>query len=492
MPIERDRGSLVGMGESSLALDLHSIVAAGEWPAMELNAATIADIQQLLMILEQLYAPESGWPEDLPKTPEAIAPYVAEEVDRVLDRDWSSRSATPPSVGPCQDADSRSSVAPTYLTLEAWLSQLLWQVVCSDWTVMALLEGVAAWRSQPDPSGRDDAGLIRLIPCLDVTAGETHQRLDLTTYRAPAPWLPADTVVRLADTRPWTNDGITVDALLNQITDWLSMVPMLRSLLATQPMQWLEPGQSWQSVTVSLKLGLEFRPYPIDELMGGDRTGWPNLQVHFTQSDWRSQMQSRLAQMQQRRAIEERGTQWQAIAPTGNVLELVRQADELVSHVSHPRWQTHCTVLNDAIALHDLNHWLIWHLSRSDDRVMRLLGGLSMRSLQPGQGWQSGMLRLVAALHIDTPNRPLAIDLATGQRLTADAMDSRTILQALGDWTSPAIAAADWLASLQQAICDRTPVLQLQEPTAIELRDARGDRLGSGMLHLRLFLEWVV
>ena len=522
-----ERGFSMGNGLPSMpleshCLDLHSIVCADgltDDPSVRLSPEAIADIQQLLTILDQLHAPDSGWPDELPKTPEAIAPYVAEEVDRVLDQDWSPVSDPVLSRGQsCGQSIGKGAIAspvePSHLTLEAWLSHLMWQVVCSDWTMMQWLEGVAAWQLRSEDHAEDESedrskdhsedelegqsedqeesGLVRLMPCIEFSFDDHQTRLDLTTYRSPAACLPAETVLRTV--RLSKAEETTVAALLDRITDGLSMVPVLRSLLAGQSIRLLQPGQQWQTVTVSMGVGLEFRPYPVEAIMGGDRTGWPNLQVQFTPTDWRLQVQSMLVQTQQRRAIEAKAFQWRTIAQQDDaVFELVRQADELVAQFKHPLWQTHCTVVENAIALQDLNHWLIWNLSRCDDRVMQLLGGVAMRSLQPGQGWQSGRLRLVAALQIETPNRTLAIDLATGQRLTADAIDQRAIVQSLGtDWTAPAIPASDLLASVQQNIGDRSPVVQpFQEPVDIELRDARGDRLGTGTLQLRLFLEWV-
>ncbi len=475
-----DRGLSMGHA-SQMSLDLHSIVSIEGMaaPSGRLHPAAIADVQQLLTILAQLHAPDSGWPEALPKTPEAIAPYVAEEVDRVLDWDWS-----PPSQSAEGEPRARgraialSHTASHHLTLEAWLADLLWQVVCSDWTVMQMLEGMRATRSRLD-SGQEQSGMVRLIPCLEL---DGCHPIDLTTYRPPTAWLDPDTSLHIDDAR--LSEIARVAEQLHTIRDWLSMVPALRSLDGGR-IQLLQPGQAWQTVTVALRLGLEFRPYPADERMQGDRRS--NMQVQFTQAGWRSQMQTMLVKMQQRQAITDYAGQ--AIAqPTA--LEWVRQADELVAHCNQPLWQTHSTVLASAIALDDLNHWLLWNLSRSAKPVMQLLGGVSMRSLQPGHGWQAGTVRLVAALQINTSNRTLAIDLATGQRLTATAMDTSILLQPGMDWTAPAIPVPELLASVQQDIRDRTPVLQLQEPTDIELRDARGDRLGQGTLQLQLFLEW--
>ncbi|NJO77034.1 MAG: hypothetical protein HC833_26950, partial [Leptolyngbyaceae cyanobacterium RM1_406_9] len=85
------------------------------------------------------------------------------------------------------------------------------------------------------------------------------------------------------------------------------------------------------------------------------------------------------------------------------------------------RWQSY-------FLISDLAPWLLWGIARSSHEVMQLLEGIPARAFKLGQGWRTGIVRLVATLETKIPGLSASLDLATLQ-VHQSLLPSNTMLQ---------------------------------------------------------------
>lgn len=76
----------------------------------------------------------------------------------------------------------------------------------------------------------------------------------------------------------------------------------------------------------------------------------------------------------------------------------------------------------------DLAPWLLWCIARSSHEVMRLLEGVPAKAFKLGQGWRTGIIRLVAMLETKIPGLSTSVDLATYQ-VNRSLLPSDTMIQ---------------------------------------------------------------
>ncbi|NJN91027.1 MAG: hypothetical protein HC878_12060 [Leptolyngbyaceae cyanobacterium SL_5_14] len=72
--------------------------------------------------------------------------------------------------------------------------------------------------------------------------------------------------------------------------------------------------------------------------------------------------------------------------------------------------------------------WLLWGIARSSHEVMQLLEGIPAKAFKLGQGWRTGIVRLVATLETKIPGLSASLDLATLQ-VNQSLLSSDTMLQ---------------------------------------------------------------
>ncbi|HEY9877870.1 MAG TPA: hypothetical protein V6D29_05405 [Leptolyngbyaceae cyanobacterium] len=205
-------------------------------PAVERTA------QQLINIVSALCSPQSGWPSDLPQTPENLAPYVSEEVAELLE---ALNSASLMSIAPVSAAPLRTQL------LADWLPQLLWQIASSGYEAMRLMEGIQArlyW------DGACASGIVRLVPVLMLRAGELELALDLVTQAVPrTDWLADGAEVQLAE-GDLVGSLCTVEAWITEVTQQVALQhPLLADLLNEGfSVEALVPGEGWCSGSLFL------------------------------------------------------------------------------------------------------------------------------------------------------------------------------------------------------------------------------------------------
>lgn len=134
-------------------------------------------------------------------------------------------------------------------------------------------------------------------------------------------------------------------------------------------------------------------------------------QILPIQPEWRTAFE----QLAQQRALVTRFSPLLTHPPEEDeqpLLGLIQMAYEWVQHagdhVIYPPLLQQPAVLDDWVRV------LLWYVIRSHAAIMTLMGGVRARLLQPGYLWQSGTLRLVPILLLQTSHETWSIDLAAG------------------------------------------------------------------------------
>lgn len=127
---------------------------------------------------------------------------------------------------------------------------------------------------------------------------------------------------------------------------------------------------------------------------------------------------------------------------------------------------------------------LLWYAARGSYRLMQLLGGLPARVCQPGEPWQTGVVRLVVVLSAKGPDGRWTLDLTTSQAVPP-LLPHESLIQ----FEAGAESTSLWVASLRQQlvqqICTATPeAAGFLDPFPAEWL-IPGQRWQSGVLRLR-------
>jgi hypothetical protein len=107
--------------------------------------------------------------------------------------------------------------------------------------------------------------------------------------------------------------------------------------------------------------------------------------------------------------------------PQSASLDLSGGGGDLEEIPARGRWQSY-------FLISDLAPWLLWCMARSSHEVMRLLEGIPAKAFKLGQGWRTGIIRLVAMLETKIPGLSASLDLATLQ-VHQSLLPSDTMLQ---------------------------------------------------------------
>lgn len=476
-----------------------------------ISARVLDATQRLVELLGQLRSPSSGWPVDVPQSPETLLPYVLEEACDL--REALQEMLTEASAGNRNaaglDADQWlhhrlqhpglvSSVAP-------WL---LWAIARSAYDIMGLLEGITARVFQPDQGWQ--TGCLRLVAFLQINLPEQFNgeldRLDLTTHQPVQALLPSTVMVQTVD-NDLCQEPIWVEGLLQGLLQHIqTMTPVLAPIIHGLPVEVLVPHQSWTTGSVQLQIGLEFVasevPPSESELQStpqstpqstSDGTAIApesavNPILRFTDPAWLQHYTSTVSRQQLSSfmtyifsafeagamaiAASDPGVTETSDAIAQTIQDACKAADFL---------QTALTVSSRNFpqrdwSINEVSLRLLWSISRSAYEIMPLLTGIQSDVLEPGAGWQSGLLRLVVCLHMQTPELDWRLDLVTGDLLPENhgSLASNAVVQFhQTDWQQPPTLLKDLGDRIMQHIQRATPELQLfLTGTCIDLLDA--------------------
>lgn len=401
------------------------------------NPALQQALGQLADIVLSLRSPASGWPADLPFTPEALLPYVGEEVGEVLDllgQTTNEQAAVEGATG--------GTGAAVVMSIPDLIPHVLWMLASSSYEVMHLIEGIKSrvYHGETAYTVR----VIRLVPVLLLVTEDQRYALDLATQTDPSPSLCLEDGVQL---RLLDNDldsqPIQVSDLIAQIVQLVSYgQPALHKLLTTGcPVTAVRPFQAWQTGQLRLHLhladmGVLSRP---DEgtAMGIETAGTPRPDAlpaaspaftldDFAETlvedvesphtgvfgDWLTFTDEAWVQRFLRAAVQQMMTQGMgSLAPGIGVdgadpeLAWVRLAHWATGLVQGPNGLFKHTFVQDSALVADVWPRLRWYLAQSSERVMQLMGGVPAQLLCPGRNWQQGVLSLRSLMHLTTTDR---------------------------------------------------------------------------------------
>ncbi|MDG2617306.1 hypothetical protein P7L53_13765 [Thermoleptolyngbya sichuanensis XZ-Cy5] len=472
------------------------------------SGQVVRALQTLMALIDEVRAPENGWDANTLPTPEAIAPYVADEACDLLEALETSEALaaeTNDRTFPSEAADSPKPAPlwPPYCTLDSLTPRLLWGLARSAVEVMRLLESVSATVA---PAGAvRQRGRLRLAAVLELHAEDGSQRHDLVMHQPGRSPLSLDAQVYELDGTA-VSGTLTAGQILTAIAQQVELVtPALSPLLVGLPIQLLLPEYDWQPATLRLHLELEFVPgglpasselpnavaagaaeasEPHDAMPSNDEETLPTT-LQFTPGAWLQRYCTHLRDYAlAHQALHLSGCRMVSEAvfplPAEEVVpRLVADACLLLDLQTYSplfapidRWQ-------DRMPGDRLRSRLLWSLSRSSPAMMQLLGGVKVRMLQPEAPWDAGTLRLLVTLKLQTPEMDWYIDLATGQ------MPEPTVFPLAADVV---LQAGDLAFEAQPEAA--LPPLSLQQPTPLaQLTEHVMQQIETAVPEVHLLLE---
>jgi len=217
--------------------------------------------ERLVDIVAELRSPNSGWPANTPQTPENLLPYLSEEALEVLEV-WQNE---PPPNPPLKRGElgPRGETSPDYIRVLEFIPQLLWYIVRSSDDVMGLLAGVKAKVSQPHQIS--ETGTLRLVVILKGDPIPSWC-IDLVTNQdVTRSLLSPGSLIESSETNI-TKTATPCQQLIAHIEQKIQKTtPKLKEFFQSSDIQFLEPGNIWQSGKLQLKLAFEFIPDPPNE-----------------------------------------------------------------------------------------------------------------------------------------------------------------------------------------------------------------------------------
>jgi hypothetical protein len=417
-------------------------------------------IADLIHVLESLRSPDSGWPAEVPYTPETLLPYVLDEVDAVLEAGF---TPTPPQVSmPSDQTDSAIG--------ETLFPQMLWELASSAMDGMQLLEGIPG-NIHAQNADEAQEGMLRLVPTVCLKTDGLEWAMDLATNQPPRIHVEPTTHVQSAVCCLCPEFTPVADVLQELANHGAIAASALQGWMQGQTVQFLSPGGTWQSGTLSLRLGLEFVPQPLSssenalDLAATD----PTLFLRFPDAIGQTTGHKAFTHTVIQRAIATPSI-FSPLEPTEEpnaASQVVQLAWEVLNYLHSPLIQPNSPLGVEATTLEALRRWLLWSLSRGSYRMTTLLGGFATRLLKPNQDWQHGLLKLQAYLAVKTLDVDWIFDVATGQMLpepgllTEGMVPEEAIAYSNGHaWCLTPVSIQDLYKTVVQAVQTHCPDLQ--------------------------------
>jgi hypothetical protein len=170
--------------------------------------------------------------------------------------------------------------------------------------------------------------------------------------------------------------------------------------------------------------------------------------------------------------------------PQSDSIDLVEGKGHLEEIPARGRWKSY-------FLISDLAPWLLWCIARSSHEVMQLLEGIPAKAFKLGQGWRTGIVRLVATLDTKIPGLSTSLDLATF-KVNQSLLPSDTMIQSN---QYSACQEPTWIAGflpdLIQHIAEKTPSIERFFAGAEVDALAPNHNWQSGLLQLQLGFEFI-
>ncbi len=474
----------------------------------------IEAVQQLVQIIRQLRSPESGWPDDLPQTPETLAPYVIEEAQDLLDAIASAPGLC--TTLPTQPQPALLNQWKQGIVLQDAAPQLLWWVARSGYELMRLMEGVPAQQFQPDQGWQQ--GILRLEVVLDVQVSGISGRFDLATQQAPQAPLDSEMLLQAESNDFCCLPTRAIDLLQRWTEQLQATTPGLRHWLEGLQVEALAPFHRWQTGTVQLCLSLEFitaEPAEENALETEDAKHIPALLplpgaivdediaqvieqpvVQFTDQKWLQEYSSIIMRQALTNLLSTQAEQLERlITPAPSLTNLVKATCAIAADLNASLTLRSRDFLQQTMKLEMLLSRLLWGVSSSAYEVMQLMGGVSATLLQPHQPWERGILRLAVCLNVKTTTQEWRLDLATGlaPKSHLALLDRGAIAQIdTPPWNSSPLLIEQLQTQVETRITEAVPELRLMMAgTQIDLEDLNGNSTSQpGAIRLELGFEF--
>ncbi|MDX2228582.1 MAG: hypothetical protein NW220_03020 [Leptolyngbyaceae cyanobacterium bins.349] len=504
-------------------------------PANALNA-----MQQLVDVISSLRssAQEGSSPPSL--TPATLHPYVSDEAYELLEA-LQQASASPP---------SHAAAIPSWTLLDALSPKLLWAVARSSYPTLQFVEGVPAKVCFPPTEWQ--SGILRLAVILQLETAGSRVELDLALGRSPQPDLEPHCRIQLeadhfagVEYPPTLEEGLLLERSpewltqqLQETTDRLESVqPALHAWLTGVPVDLLLPNDVWQGGTLRLRLTFDFLPQPqgatqqahlnpidaelLEELeptpstrleMGDRLLVQPTTPITVVEMPFPPAIATTMIRLAEPATLEKfigyamqlelivsvnrLQAQGQQPGQQDVLLPLVQEAARLAD-LTTAIATTHFCLLQPELLLDELLPKLLWHLTRSSFTATEWLGGVPAIVYQPQTNWQSGTLRLVMGLNLQTHlERAQAehwfIDLATGRFLTAEGwhLEAGAIAQLHPPTSTELVPIEQLQAQLQHNLAAAPELACLSQGVMVEWLTPAHD-WQVGQLTLQAGLEFI-
>lgn len=445
-------------------------------PGNPSNAA-VESMQHLIELIQRLRSLKPDHPFPL----ESLLPYVQDETGEIVDL--------------LQVDDESIPSEAAYILVETLVPQLLWSIVRNSYTTMQLIEGVEVKLKSAEPAWV--TGMLRLAVELHVQTPTTIARLDLATGNQPQASFYLEEAIDLdtnylgwelpqprslhSEATPATAADRLEQALVGISQELSATQPVLRSWLGGLTIDWLAPTRQWQSGLAQLQLKFVFMPASPEQRL--DLAEQPLIEAELLEEqELRSVAQttpskayyattpvsivemptSALVETTIVRLVEssitdelmrcglrqELGRSLNWLRQTANwqdaVLPVVQEADRLAKISAAGFNKTFC-LLQPELLFDELIPKLLWHITRVSFEGMQWLGGRNCQILQPDVAWQTGILRWMVVLQIESEREQWWIDLTTGRFVSEN-------------WQMPAGAIVQFPAPMQSLI----PLEQLE------------------------------
>ena len=404
-------------------------------------------MHQLVNIVTELRSPEGGWPAHVPQTPENLAPYISEEAHEVLEALQQEKPL--PSALP----EGLQLGSFMYLLVETLVPQVLWEAARSSYEVMRLLGGIPVQAFQPGQPW--SSGLLRLVGVLHLQTPGAAWSFDLVSQQPERPEFLTEALIQSSQT-DFYQTPVWVGGLLSELMDHLRhTAPLVQTLLNGLSVDVLQPDSNWRTGQLHLELGFEFLPesallsssaiapaavLELDQLLanaaeedeleapseaiesvlddGTAPTDWVeglpgDTAIQFLDQAWVKTNLLAIAQRQVEEAIRSLPHVDGAALPL-TLDPLIQTVYAVVENPPTSAQGPGYALVQPESLLRDLIPRLLWSVTRSDYLVMRLVGGVAARYLQPECDWQVGHVHLRPNLIIQTETQRHLIDLGSG------------------------------------------------------------------------------
>ncbi len=462
----------------------------------------LAATERLIAIVAQLSQPDSGWPSDLPMTPENLMPYVLEEAWEVLE----ALVVQPGEQGTRGDGETTRRGADSEVLLSSvaeLISRGLWWTIASSYDAMRLIGGVEAVaippaNQTPDLAVEANSGILRLVVGLnfaphswlvDLATQEVfHSKKDLSFLVAPGTLVQSPQV-------ELCREPIDITTLSQHLQQHLiTTAPTFATFCNFQPqkVEWLQPHSTWQQGEIFLSLDWQFFPQPDIATTPETALLPPQTRVKTgylsVQPDWL--LSTTFFDKLPRHNLNQ-------IEKRDFIPQLVAAAIHIVA-TTERLWLIRPIVLNQWVPQ------IFWQILRTSYDISILLGGVAAAVLSPAGEWVAGTLRLVLLLQISSRDVAGAvveqqIDLFTGSPIVhSHPLAPSAILQSrlaenhtetLWQIANP-VTVTELLAQIQHPLEAADPFIKmLLNGRPIELQQDNYSPWFPGIAKLRLELE---